>query len=92
MAPRIAIGKAPRDGGREPTLRDLLRVVQELRVEVHKRLDELTADLDKIRDSLHRTKPLRGKRNRYTDLLAFVAVLKLDPVDSMMYIRRAPLR
>ena len=47
------------------------------------------------RNRLLLIKPLRGKRNRYTDLLAFVSVVsvfKLDPVDSMAYMRRAPLR
>lgn len=50
MSARIVIGKASGDGGREPTLRDVLRALEELRVEVHQRIDDLAAELVKLRN------------------------------------------
>ena len=48
MAARITIGKPPERGGREPTLRDVMRALEELRVEVRQRLDEMAAEVGRI--------------------------------------------
>lgn len=51
MAARIVNGNPTGGGGREPTLQDVMRAIEELRFEVHKRIDELAAELVKVGNS-----------------------------------------